>query len=242
MAGIGAPLFHVKQPPPPQLTGLDPSATIASTLRLGFRMTTILLTRHGQTEWNREVRYRGQLDVPLNATGERQAAALAERLAAYPVAAIYSGPLQRAVRTGQICAERLGLTPQVLPGLLDTSFGEWQGLTPAEVDARYPELHRRYLTTPADVHFPGGENLAAVQQRAVAALETSIARHPEQTIVLVAHMGVNKVLLCAVLGLDLNHFWALRQDTCCLNIFRTQGPGQYEIVTLNDTCHMQGVD
>ena len=203
-------------------------------------MTTILLTRHGQTEWNRDERYRGQVDVALNATGERQAAALAERLTAFPISAIYTGPMQRAVRTGQICAERLGLTVQTLPGLLDLNFGEWQGLSPAEVSARYPELHRRWLTTPGDVQLPGGESLATMQRRAVEALEMVIARHPGETVLMVGHMGVNKVLLCAVLGLDLNRYWLIRQDTCCLNVFRHCDQG-YEIVTLNDTCHLDAV-
>jgi len=79
----------------------------------------------------------------------------------------------------------------------------------------------------------------------VRALESVVARHEGETVVLVAHMAVNKVLLCAVLGLDLDHYWTLRQDTCCLNILRTrpqpQGPRSYEIVTLNDTCHMDAV-
>jgi alpha-ribazole phosphatase len=203
--------------------------------------TTILLVRHGQTEWNREERFRGQIDVPLNDTGERQAAALAERLAVFPIAAIYTGPLQRAAHTAEICATRLGLTVQALPGLLDINFGEWQGLSPAEVAAREPELYDRWLNAPASVRFPGGERLEDMQQRAVSALETVIARHPGETVVLVAHMAVNKALLCAVLGLDLDHYWALRQDTCCLNIFRCHGRQRYELVTLNDTCHMDPV-
>jgi len=203
--------------------------------------TTILLTRHGQTEWNREERFRGRMDLPLNSTGERQAEALAERLAAFPVSAIYSGPLQRAQRTAEICSHRLGLPYQVLPGLLDVDYGQWQGLSPAEVADRYPEQYRQWRDAPAQVRFPGGESFAEMQARAVAALEDVISRHSGQTVVLVAHMGVNKALLCAVLGLDLSHYWALRQDTCCLNIFRCLAPQRYEIVTLNDTCHMDGV-
>ncbi|MCL6432513.1 MAG: histidine phosphatase family protein [Anaerolineae bacterium] len=201
-------------------------------------MTTILLTRHGQTEWNREERYRGRADIPLNATGERQAAALAERLSAFPVTALYTSPLQRAVRTGEICAARLGLRSAVLPGLLDIDFGAWQGLAPEAAAARDPEVYRQWLVAPGTIRFPGGEGLEDVQRRAMEALETVIARHPEETVVLVAHMVVNRVLLCTVLGLDLNHYFDLRQDTCSLNIFRCLGSQRYEIVTLNDTCHM----
>jgi broad specificity phosphatase PhoE len=201
-------------------------------------MTTILLTRHGQTEWNREERYRGRADIPLNATGERQAVALAERLSAFPVTALYTSPLQRAVRTGEICAARLGLRAAVLPGLLDIDFGAWQGLTPEAAAARDPEVYRQWLAAPGTIRFPGGEGLEDVQRRAMEALETVTARHPGETVVLVAHMVVNRVLLCTVLGLDLNHYFDLRQDTCSLNIFRYLGAQRYEIVTLNDTCHM----
>ncbi len=203
--------------------------------------TTVLLTRHGQTEWNRDERFRGQIDVPLNAVGERQAAALGERLAAFPVSAIYSGPLQRARQTAAICAGRLGLAAQVLPGLLDANYGEWHGLSPAEVAVRYPEQYHQWLNAPGQVCFPAGESFADMQRRAVEALESAVAAHPGEAVVLVAHMGVNKALLCAMLGLDLNHYWVLRQDACCLNVVRCQGPQRYEIVTLNDTCHMDNV-
>ena len=204
-------------------------------------MTTILLTRHGQTEWNREERFRGQIDVPLNETGERQAQALALRLKGWPVTALYTGPLQRARRTGELCARALGLEPQVLPGLLDLDYGQWQGLTPAEVAARDPELYARWLDQPSSVRFPGGEGLVDLRDRAVAAVEEVAERHTGGTIVLVAHMGVNKALLCGLMGLSLDGYWVLRQDTCCLNVIRCHGPRRYEIVSLNDTCHMAGL-
>ena len=137
-------------------------------------MTTTLLTRHGQTEWNREERFRGRIDVPLNATGERQAAALAERLTQYSIAAIYTGPMQRVRRTGGICAARLGLQAQVLPHLLDADYGAWQGLSPAEISERYPDLWRLYLSAPQEVHFPAGETLVTLQERVVAVMEEAI--------------------------------------------------------------------
>jgi phosphoserine phosphatase len=202
--------------------------------------TTILLTRHGQTEWNREERFRGQIDVPLNETGERQAQALARRVRHWPISAVYAGPLQRALRTAQICAEPLGLTAQVLPGLLDLNFGEWQGLSAEEVKARWPEALSLWVNAPSQLRFPGGETFGALQQRAVAAVEAVIAQHPDQTLLFAAHMVVNKVLLCAFLGLDIDRsYWLIRQDNCCLNVLRWLGPQRYEIVALNDTCHME---
>jgi phosphoserine phosphatase len=204
-------------------------------------MTTILLTRHGETEYNREVRFRGQVDVPLNEKGERQAAALAERLTEFPVRAVYTGPLQRAWRTGEICAQRLGLTPQVLPGLQDISYGDWQGRTLDEIRALYPEMFQRYITAPVGLRFPGGDTLEELVVRALGAMREVVARHPDDTLVLVAHQGVNKALLCGLLGLGLEHFWDIRQDECCLNVITCQSAQRYEIVSLNDTCHMKGI-
>src|SRR5690606_16503436 len=116
-------------------------------------------------------------------------------------------------------------TAQPHLGLLDCNYGQWQGLTPDEVAARYPDLFQRWLNEPALATFPGGESLAIAQKRVVGALESIIAHHPDETVVLVGHQGLNKVLLCAVLGLDLNHYWDLRQDNCSLNIFCSRDTG-----------------
>jgi len=203
-------------------------------------MTRILLTRHGQTEWNRVERFRGQLDVPLNDLGRAQARALARKLATWPVAALYAGPLGRTRETAQPLAEALGLPVHILDGLLDINYGQWAGRTPEEVAQAEPEAHALWRSAPHLARPTGGETLQDVRERAVAALQGAIAAHPGQTIVLVGHQVVNKVLLCAVLGLDNSHFWRIRQDNACLNVLEHHD-GVFEIVTLNDTCHLATV-
>lgn len=200
-------------------------------------MTRIFLVRHGQTEWNRVERFRGQMDIPLNDAGRQQAAALAKRLAHEPVSAVYTGPLSRARDTAQPIADAFHLPCQVLKGLLDIHYGQWAGLTPQEVLERYPHLAALWRSEPHRVQIPDGESLAAVRARAVAALQQTIAAHPAQTIVLVGHQVVNKVLLCAILGLDDSHFWRIRQDNACLNLVEYHD-GLFDIVCLNDTCHL----
>lgn len=200
--------------------------------------TTIILIRHGQTEWNRVERFRGRADVPLNATGMAQARAVGHRLArgARP-AAVYSSPLGRCLQTAEAIAREVGTDVRALEGLVDLDFGAWQGLTPAEVEVRYPALYRTWLTAPQDAVIPEGETLDQVRARAMAALEDAAARHGGQSIVLVSHKAVCKVLACALLGLDNGHFWHIEQDNGAINIFERRD-NAYFVRTLNDTCHL----
>ena len=200
-------------------------------------MTRILLIRHGQTEWNRIERFRGQIDVPLNGTGRRQAEALATRLADSPIAAVYAGPLSRARDTAKPIADALGLPVQVLDGFLDINYGAWAGLTPQEAAERDPEMARLWRTAPHRVRPAGGESLDDIRERALASVSRVIEEHPDDIVVAVGHQVVNKVLLCAIIGLDNTHFWRIRQDNACLNILEYRD-GVFEIVTLNDTCHL----
>ena len=205
-------------------------------------MTRIVLVRHGQTAWNREVRFRGQADVELDEFGLQQAQATGRYLAArWPVVAVYASPLRRAMQTAEAIARAHGLTAHPLEGLLDINFGEWQGLSPDEVAQRYPALYRAWWEAPHTVRFPGGERLDDVRNRIVAALSDVIAHHPEQAVALVSHTVANRVLLCAVLGWGNDRFWRLRQETCAVNVFDAEDGGTFTIVLLNDTCHLQGL-
>ncbi len=205
-------------------------------------MTRIVLIRHGQTAWNREVRFRGQVNVELDEFGLKQAEATGRYVAVrWPVVAVYASPLRRTVQTAEAVARAQGLTARPLPGLLDINFGEWQGRLADEVAQRYPALYRAWLEDPHTVQFPGGEGLDDVRRRVVAGLDEVIARHPEQAVALVSHTVVNRVLLCAVLGWGNDRFWRLRQDTCAVNVFDAEEDGVFTILLLNDTCHLQNL-
>ncbi len=216
------------------------------------KRTRIVLVRHGQTAWNREVRFRGRADLPLDAFGRRQARATGRYLAErWPVQAVYSSPMQRAMQTAEAIAaiasiaatasiadaHRLAAEP--FDGLLDIDFGEWQGHSPEELEKRHPELLRAWVNAPHTVQFPGGENLGDVRDRVVLGLDQILERHPGQTVAMVGHTVVNRVLLCAVLGLGNDHFWRLQQETCAVNVFDAAPDGTFTIVALNDTCHLQ---
>lgn len=181
-------------------------------------MTKIILARHGETEWNVEEVFRGRIDVELNETGVRQAELLAEYLQGLKIDAIYSSPLKRALKTAEMIASYRKLDVDIAPGLVDFNYGEWQGLPHQEVKDKYQELYTEWVRNPHQVRMPAGESLGDVRNRAFGVVSNVISEHTG-TVVLVSHRVVNKVLICALLGLDNSHFWKIRQDTCGITTF-----------------------
>ena len=204
-------------------------------------MTRILLIRHGQTEWNRQQVFRGRAEIPLSNVGIEQAIALAERLANEPISAVYSSPLARALITAEHVAGPHGLQPHRVEGLIDVNFGAWEGRSHKDVRREDGELYVRWQSQPHLVRLPDGETLAEVRQRAMAALNDIVARHIDSTVAAVAHRAVNKVLLCAFLGLGDDAFWRIRQDTGCLDVLEFDGD-QGVVVVMNDMCHLRGLE
>jgi phosphoserine phosphatase len=203
--------------------------------------TTVILVRHGQTEWNRVERFRGQADVPLNHTGLMQATSTGERISStWKPVAVYSSPLSRAVNTAQTTASLLNLAVQIHPGLADIDYGNWQGLTPEEVRVDWPEELEAWYKTPHLACIPGGESLAKLRERAMAAVNELAGHHPGQTIVVVGHTVINRIILLGILGLGNERFWSLRQEPCSINVFEV-GARDYILVSMNDTCHLQEI-
>ncbi len=147
-------------------------------------MTTLLLVRHGETDWNAEGRLQGHTDRPLNDYGRRQAKELADRLAGGGADAIYTSDLIRAKSTAEILGERLGLTVVVDPDLREKDWGTWEGLTPDE--RVHVELE--------------GESTEAHRDRVMGAVRRIVARHPEERVVVVTHGGSLRRIQAAVNG------------------------------------------
>jgi probable phosphoglycerate mutase len=205
--------------------------------------TRLIVIRHGQTAWNvgaGEERFRGRTDLPLDHVGFDQARAVAGRLKGESIAALYASPLLRARQTVAPLADDLGLAVQPHDGLLDIDYGSFQGLTHSQAASAHADEYARWRTYPAQVRFPGGESLADVQSRLLALLDDLLADHPGQTIVLVGHQIVNKVLVCTLLGLGLDRIWRIRQDTAGLDLFQ-RANGAWITLGLNDTCHLDTV-
>ncbi len=201
-------------------------------------MTSIYLVRHGQTAWNKEEIFRGRTDVPLDETGLRQAELAGEYFKELKIDAIYSSPLSRAWQTAEKIAKFHRLIVQPLEGIIDMSFGSWEGRSHQEIREKERETYRQWREEPDKVRLPGGETLDQVRSRAVAALEEVVRLNPEKTIVLVSHRVVNKVLICSILGLDNSHFWQILQDPTAINLIRHKD-GKYILCLMNETCHLQ---
>lgn len=200
-------------------------------------MTRFILVRHGQTEWNRVERFRGRADMPLNDTGRNQARRAGARLAREKIAAVYASPLARAMQTAEPIAEPHRLRVVAEAGLLDIDYGVWEGRTPDEVANENPKRYGQWLTQPERVKIPKGESLHDVRARTCGAVETLAKKHKSETIVLVSHKIVCKVLLCAILGLSDRAIWRIEQDTAAVNIFEKRQDG-FVVVAVNDTSHL----
>ncbi len=200
-------------------------------------MTEMILARHGETEWNVGEIFRGRIDVKLNETGIKQAQLLAEYLRDVKIESIYSSPLKRALRTAETIAHCHQLEVEITPGLIDLDFGEWQGLSYQEVEGKYPRLYAEWASQPDKVKIPAGESLSDVRERAIGLIDVIIARYTE-TVVLVSHRVVNKVLICALLGLDNSHFWNIRQDTCGITTFTYENE-RFTLTEHNNTSYLK---
>ncbi|UCH51407.1 MAG: histidine phosphatase family protein, partial [Chloroflexota bacterium] len=120
-------------------------------------------------------------------------------------------------------------------------YGDWQGMSPEEVAAKYGDLYSTWLNSPHKAKFPGGESLAEVRKRSASAVNELIAQYPKETIVLVSHKVVCQILILSLLGLDNSHFWEITQDVCAINLFEVRG-GVPSALFLNDTCHLKVVN
>jgi 2,3-bisphosphoglycerate-dependent phosphoglycerate mutase len=150
-------------------------------------VTTILLARHGETDWNREGRFQGFADPTLNDTGRAQAASLAAELAGVELAAVYSSPLRRAFETAELIAAAHQLAPAAVEALREVDVGSWQGLTREEVEVRFPEQFARWLDYGQG--WQDGESYAEMARRVVAALLQLAAAHEGERILAVTHGG-----------------------------------------------------
>jgi len=196
----------------------------------------LFLLRHGRTQWNKEGIFRGRADIPLDEVGRKEAELLGKRLKDVPIKAIFSSPLKRAQETASIIASFTKSPVFVREELIDISFGSWEGLSVEEVRLRFPDLYEKWLNAPHELSFPQGESLKVVEERAFNFIEDLKSNHQKDTIALVTHRVVLKVLISKLLGLNLKAFWRIEQGTSALNEFEWKN-GMWVIKTINDTCH-----
>lgn len=216
--------------------------------RQGVNGLRILLVRHGETNWNRDKRFQGQRDIPLNDNGRVQARQAAEFLKDIPIDRAVSSPMSRPKETAEII---LNFHPGVVlttdDNLREISHGLWEGKLDTEIETEFPGELERWQSTPAVVQMPEGENLQDVWQRCAVAWQAIVDLSTElpsgSTVLVSAHDAVNKAILCQVVGLDPSYFWAFKQGNGAVSVidYPHGNQGRGILRAANITSHLGGV-
>ncbi len=205
----------------------------------------LLLVRHGETDWNKEGRFQGQIDIPLNAHGASQAKAAREFLSPVAIQRAYSSTMARPRQTAEVILERHpGVPLTTTTGLMEIGHGRWEGCLEQEIATTWPELLADWKRAPHTVTMPDGETLQQVWDRSVGTWQTIVrGLSEEETALVVAHDAVNKTILCALLGLDPADIWMVKQGNGGVSVVDyPPGQGGAPVVScLNLTGHLGGV-
>ena len=198
-----------------------------------MRATRIYLIRHGQVANHHEYRYNGHFDVDITSTGVEQMHRVCEFLSSQEIGAVYSSDLQRTVKGARIIGKRLGVEPVMVRSLRELNLGRWEGLTRAEAVAKYPDDAHFSFQDLATGRIKEGESLLELRARVIPALEEILARHANKSVCVVAHGGVNRVVLSEAMSLPLENFFRIEQDYGCLNIIDYLEDGMKVVKLLN---------
>jgi probable phosphoglycerate mutase len=201
-------------------------------------MLELYFVRHGQTEMSRANRFSGSIDPPLSPDGEQMAEAFGAAYADRTWDAIWSSPKIRALRTAEALARRVGVTPRIEDGLREIAYGEWESLHPSEAEARWPEAYAWWSADTAGRSAPGGETAFDVAARAAPVIERLRAEHPSGRVMVASHKATIRILICALLGLDVRQFRVrVGQPVAAVSRFDI-GPTGPMLVRLGDVSHL----
>jgi phosphoserine phosphatase len=209
----------------------------------------LLLVRHGETDWNRQGRFQGQMDIPLNPTGQQQAQQAATFLADMPLNFAVTSPMLRPKETAEIILKNHPHIALALePDFREISHGAWEGKLETEIEQGYPGELERWRMQPEAVQMPGGENLQQVWDRSVKAwdnlvtsLRETVSANGNQLGIVVAHDAVNKVILSYVAGAGPEKFWSFKQGNGAVSVIDYSAEGAPTLQAMNITTHLGGV-
>jgi alpha-ribazole phosphatase len=196
----------------------------------------LILVRHGETDWNRQKRFQGQIDIPLNGRGKWQAQQVAQALESLIIQKVFSSDLLRARATAELIAGFCGCVVQTDSRLREKGFGVWESLTYAEIKEWDADGYTRWREDPSAYTPPGGEELEATAMR-VAQVWKEIETMEVETVVLVSHGGTLRILLRQLLGLTPDSYWQIKLDNASLSYLEICPAGN-QLVLLNDTRHL----
>jgi probable phosphoglycerate mutase len=235
---------------PAQLESLNLTSHLGESLpkrKPGYQALRLLLVRHGETDWNRQGRFQGQIDVPLNQTGRQQGNQVAEFLRHVPIDFAVSSPMRRPQETAALILRHHPDVPlELMDQLREISHGAWEGRLEAEIEQQYPGELQRWRETPTQVQMPEGENLHQVWERAIAAWSSIVASakanpaHAKVGLV-VAHDAINKVILCHIAGVGPEQFWNFKQGNGAVSVIDYPAEEAPPLLqAMNITTHLSG--
>jgi len=205
----------------------------------------LLLVRHGETNWNKESRFQGIRDIPLNDNGRSQGRKARTFLKDVAIDFAVSSSMMRPKETAEIILEQhQGVELSTTPELIEICHGLWEGMLEAEIQAEYADLLQQWKDKPETVQMPAGENLQQVWDRGVSAWNKIVAEHSDtdtpETGLIVAHDAINKVIICYLLGLKPDNFWNIKQGNCCVSVidYPQGASGQPVLQAINLTAHL----
>lgn len=195
--------------------------------------TRIYLLRHGEVAGAGTPRYNGQADVALTEHGLDQYHALKERFAGMPLSACYTSDLSRCLRGAEVLASQFGLAPVRKRELRELHIGIWQGMSWTEIQASYPGQWQARLNDLVNYRVPQGENLVDLNGRVMPVIGEIVAKHQGEDVLVVAHGGVNRVILLNAIGAPLSSLFSIEQNYACLNIIDYYADGKTVVKLLN---------
>lgn len=190
--------------------------------------TKLILIRHGQTDWNKQKKYCGFTDIDLNNAGIIQAEELRKELNAKAIARVYTSRLKRCVTFTELIFKNTPI--EKLIELNEMNFGIWEGLTYYEIMAKYHDVYRKWLNKPCETAIPQGESLGEMAMRVRKVLIRILSINKGKTIATVTHSGPIKVILCNVLGLNLDDIWQIEPGLASVREIEFDERGKGKIV------------
>ncbi len=185
--------------------------------------TRVWLIRHGKPCSESRGRCYGKLDLGLSTEGRKQVRGVADRLSGEPIRTIYSSPRRRALDSAAIFAERLRVPITPEERFREIDFGDFEGRLYGNIAQEYPEIYRQWMEHPTETQFPNGESFVQMQARVIQAAHEIYARHRGETIVIVSHGGVNRILLAAALGVSNTNIFHIAQRYAAINLLVLMG-------------------
>lgn len=201
----------------------------------------IYLVRHGETEWNRVQRSQGSSnDIPLSEDGIKQAQAVSERLRSEKIDMVFSSTLLRAYTTAVEIAKYHNTEVIKCNEFTEINFGEWEGMCFPEIKEKYNSIYNTWRSTPHLAEIPGAESIVALRERSMNKLLEIIKESPDKNILVVSHGISIKVIVTAIMDMNIGDIHRIRQDNTAINIFDYEN-NVFDCIVLNDICHLRGI-